>query len=237
MFKYTLRTVFFFIKQVLTPGKKKKALKAFENGDPMPGYHLIRQMAKDLMDATGARIIYHGLENLPEEKGVLFVSNHQSMLDVPVLMQVMEAPTGFIAKKELKKVPGLSLWIRMIGGLFMDRSDLRQSMEVILKAGDQMKKGLNMAIYPEGTRSRSDDHNPFKAGSLKPATIAKTAIVPVFVDGTHRIFESNKGLKITPAEVHVYFGKPIDLKNMTRAEQKELAGKIEDIVFGLPQQE
>ena len=67
MFKYTFRTVFFFIKQVLTPGKKKKALKAFENGDPMPGYHLIRQMAKDLMDATGARIIYHGLENLPEE--------------------------------------------------------------------------------------------------------------------------------------------------------------------------
>ncbi len=234
MLKYTLRAVGFYIKQVLTPRRKKQALRAYENGDWKPGYDLIREMAKKLMEASGARVVYHGLENLPEEKGVLFVSNHQSIFDVPVLMQVMEAPTAFIAKKELKKAPGISLWVRMIGGLFMDRSDLRQSMEVILKAGDLMKQGLNMAIYPEGTRSRSDAHNPFKAGSLKPATIAKTAVVPVFVDGTHRIFESNKGLSIEPAEVHAYFGKPIYMKDMSRAEQKELAANIENIVFDLP---
>ena len=236
MTKYTFRAVWFYIKEVLTPRKKKQALRAYENGDPKPGYDLIRRMAKDLIDSTGSRVIYHGLENLPEEKGVLFVSNHQSIFDIPVLMQVMEAPTGFIAKKELKKAPGIGLWIRMIGGLFMDRSDLRQSMEVILKAGDLMKQGLNMAIYPEGTRAKGEGHNPFKAGSLKPASIAKTAVVPVYVDGTRKIFEGNKGFNITPNEVHAYFGKPISLKDMSRAEQKELAANIENIVFDLPNQ-
>ncbi len=230
----TLRCIWFYIHEVLHRKEKRRALKAFEAGDYEPGYHLIRRMAKELIARSGARIVYHGLENLPEEKGVLFVSNHQSLFDVPILMQVMEAPTAFVAKKELRKIPGIGLWIRMIGGLFMDRQDIKQSMQVILDAGNEMKKGLNMAIYPEGTRSKGDHHNEFKAGSLKPATMAKTAVVPVYVDGSYRIFEGNKGFRVTPAEVHVYVGRPISMKELTRGEQKALAASIEDIVCNLP---
>ena len=230
----TLRAIWFYIKEILHAGPKRRALRAFENGDYEPGYQLIRRMAKTLIDASGSRIVYHGLENLPEEKGVLFVSNHQGLFDIPILMQVMESPTAFVAKKELRHVPGIGLWIRMIGGIFMNRQDLKQSMQAILDAGESMKKGLNMVIYPEGTRSKSDAHNEFKMGALKPAAMAKTAIVPVFVDGSYRIFEGNKGFKITPAEVQVYIGKPISMKELTRGEQKALASSIEDIVMNLP---
>ena len=140
----TLRTLAYYLKEMFLFLPKRRALKAFENGDPEPGYHIVRTMSNTLLEKTGSRIVYHGLENLPEEKGVLFVSNHQSIFDVPILMAVMESPTGFVAKKELKRIPGVRLWIRMIGGLFMDRQDLRQSMQVILDAGSQMKKGLNL---------------------------------------------------------------------------------------------
>ena len=232
--KYTLRTLWFFLKQVLTPGKKRRALKETKAGNYEPSYKICREMSIGLLNATGARVVYHGLENLPEEKGVLFVSNHQSLFDIPILFSVMEAPTAFVSKKELRRVPGIGLWIRMIGGLFMDREDVRQSMQVILDAGQRLKDGLNMVIYPEGTRSQSDEHGEFKLGALKPASIAKTSIVPVFVDGSHRIFESNKGIKIQPAEVHVYIGKPIAMAGLSRGEQKALFATIEDIVFNLP---
>lgn len=230
----TLRCLAFYIKEMIHFGPKRKALKATQNGDYVPGYKLAWNMAKRLNLYTGSRIVYHGLENLPEEKGVLFVSNHQSVFDIPVIMEVMDSPTAFVSKKELRKIPGVGLWIRMIGGIFMDRKDLRQSMQAILDTGEVMKKGLNMVIFPEGTRSKGKEHHEFKAGSLKPATMAKTAIVPVFIDGTANIFEANKGFKIKPAEVQVYFGKPISVKELTRGEQKALAASIEDIVFNLP---
>ena len=63
--------------------------------------------------------------------------------------------------------------------------------------------------------------------------MAKAPIVPVFIDGSHRIFESNPGIRIRPAEVHVYMGTPIDMEDMPRAEQKELANHIRDVVLNL----
>lgn len=230
----TLRVVGFLLKTaIFDHADCQKALAACEQGDYQAGYHKIQKIAKDLMKCTGARIVYHGLENLPEENGVLFVGNHQSYFDIPILLSVMESPTAFVAKESLGKIPALRLWLKMIGSVYINRSDMRQSMQAILAAGEKLKQGLNIAIFPEGTRSRSDEHGEFKKGSLKPATMAGCPVVPYFIDGSHRIFESNKGVRIAPAEVHVYIGKPIPVANLSRGEQKALADSIQDIVLNL----
>lgn len=230
----TLKVLAYLIKRGFTDYKKSlRFAKECENGNFEPGYNNVKELAKGVMKASGARVIYHGLENLPEEKGVLFVGNHQSLFDIPLVLQVMESPTAFVGKDSLAKVPGINFWLPSFGCVYMKRDDLRQSMKAILQAGENMKKGLNMVIFPEGTRSRGEGHNEFKKGSLKPATMAKTAIVPFYIDGSYKLFEGNGKHRVTPDEVHVYFGEAISLKDKDRAAQKELADQIEGIVLGL----
>ena len=209
------------------------ALKESQKGNYEPSYQALRDYSIQVNRAAGARVIYHGLENLPEEPGVLFVSNHQSYFDIPIIAAVMVTPTTFIARNTLGKVPALATWMKMIDAIFLDRDDVRQALKCMQQAGERLKKGQNVVIFPEGTRSRSDDHGEFKLGSLKPAFIAKTAVVPVCIDGSHALFESNEGFHVVPREVHCYIGKPIDVSQMKRADQKELQRNMEDIVFNL----
>lgn len=230
----TLRTLFYTIGVLLrNAGYSRRCAKLPEEERWKVSHDFVKRASKGLIKATGARVIYHGLENLPDQRGILFVSNHESYFDILILLQVMEAPTAFVAKNSIRKVPFLSKWLENIGSVYIDRDDLRQSMEAIIATGNLMKRGLNMAIFPEGTRSKSDTAGEFKKGSLKPASMAKAPIVPVFIDGSHRIFESNPGIRIRPAEVHVYIGTPIDMEGMPRAEQKELANRIRDVVLNL----
>ncbi len=231
----TIKVLAFLIKKGFQDHKRCKIYtQECEKGNFEPGFENIKLVAKGVMKASGARVIYHGLENLPEEKGVLFVGNHQSLFDIPLLLQVMESPTAFVGKDSLAKVPGINAWLPSIGSVYMKRDDIRQSMKAILQAGELMKKGLNMVIFPEGTRSRGGAHAEFKKGSLKPATMAKTAIVPFYIDGAYKLFEGNGKHRVIPAEVHVYFGEAISLKDMDRNAQKTVADEIEDIVFNLP---
>ncbi len=115
---------------------------------------VLQKLVKNLMAHTGARVIYHGLENIPEDQNVFFIANHQSYFDIPILLDVMDRGTAFVAKESLGKVPMLRQWMENLGCLFIDREDIKQSVRVIRKAAEQMEQGLNMVIFPEGTRSR-----------------------------------------------------------------------------------
>ena len=183
--------------------------------------------------ATGSRVIYHGVENLPEEPAYI-VANHQSVFDVFVLLAEMDRTSAFIAKDSLGKVPLLHLWLESIGCLYLDREDARQAVKVMRQAANQMKDyQMNMIVFPEGTRSKGGPMHPFKKGSLKPAFMAKVPVVPVYIDGTAGIYEGNKGLCVKPTEVHVYFGEPIPTKDLDRSGENELSERIGEIITSL----
>ena len=196
-------------------------------------YHFIRPEAAGLMKAIPARVVYHGLENLPEEKGILFVGNHQSYFDIPVLLACMESPTAFVAKDSLGSAPIIGPLLKMLDCVLLNREDLRQALAAIQQTSFRLQSGLNMVIFPEGTRSRCDTMGEFKKGSLKAATLSGAPIVPFRIDGTHRLYESNRGIRVRSGEVHVYFGKPIRTADMDRSHQKDLAAHIRDIVAAL----
>lgn len=217
-----------------------KARKAIRKSKKLPleegwqlGYDFVHPLAPELLKVTGSRVIYHGLENLPEQKGVLFVGNHQSYLDIPVLLGVMEAPTAFVSKKSVGKKPFLGPILDMLGCVSIDRENLRQSLTAIKEASQRLTQGLNMVIFPEGTRSQGPEIAEFKKGSIKAATMVGAPIVPFRLENVYAIFEGNKGIKVKPSEVHVYFGEPIDVAAMSKAEQRELAGKMREIVVNL----
>ena len=101
---------------------------------------------------------------------LVFVANHQSDFDIPLIAAYAGKPLGFVAKKEMKKVPIVRDWMEMIKCSFIDRDSARKSMEAILKAIETVKSGHSMVIYPEGTRNKGYLELEFKAGSFKLAT-------------------------------------------------------------------
>ncbi len=230
----TIRTGLYMCKIFIKARKViRQSKKVSEEESWQMGYDFIRPYAQGIFKVAGTRIIYHGLENLPERKGVLFVGNHQSYLDIPALLAVMEEPTAFVSKKEVGQKPFLGPILDVVGCVHMDREDVRQSLNAIKEAAQKLERGLNMVIFPEGTRSQGPVMAEFKKGSIKAATMVGAPIVPFRLENVYAIFEGNKGIKVKPAEVHIYFGEMIDVASMTRAEQKELSGKMKEIVESL----
>jgi len=230
----TIRTGLYMCK-IFAKARKiiRQSKKVSEQESWQMGYDFIRPYAQGIFKVAGTRIIYHGLENLPERKGVLYVGNHQSYLDIPAILAVMEEPTAFVSKDSVGKTPFLGPILDVVGCVSIVREDIRQSLNAIKEASQKLEKGLNMVIFPEGTRSQGPVMGEFKKGSIKAATMVGAPIVPFRIENMYSIFEGNKGIKVKPCEVHVYFGEMIDIASMSRAEQKELGGRMKEIVESL----
>ena len=192
-------------------------------------YNKVSKWAGYVIKSTGSKVNVYGLENLPEDGAMLFVSNHQSNFDIPLLLSAIPVPKGFIAKKELENVPFITKWMKHIKCLFMDRDDMKQSMQIIIEGIKQLKEGYSMVIFPEGTRSKGGPMGEFKAGSFKLATKAKVPVVPLTIDGTYRLFEGN-GNRIAADTVNLYIHKPINTADLTKDEIAVLHDRVYDIV-------
>lgn len=185
--------------------------------------------AKFVMKLAGANITVKGLENIPKDKTVLFVSNHQSNFDIPLLMSCIDVPKGFIAKKELEKWPFISSWMKYIHCIFMDRDNLRKSAESIVEGINLLKSGYSMVIFPEGTRSKGKPVAEFKGGSFKLATKSKCPIVPITINGTYKLLEQNNN-KIKAANVELIIHNAIDVTTLNKEESEKLHEKVESII-------
>lgn len=204
-----------------------------EQGKTIEHDHLIDQTAKkwarSLVKLAGVTVVTTGEENIPPEGSVLFVSNHQGNFDIPILLGYIEKPKAFIAKIELLKLPLIRTWMIHLKCVFMDRSDIRQSLKVINQAADHLKEGYSMVIFPEGTRSKNETLGEFKPGSLKLALKAGVPIVPVAIQGSYKIMEQN-GFLIKPAHVKITIFDPIPTAGLTKEQATELPERVRKII-------
>ena len=129
-----------------------------------------RIWANSLLKVAGVNVNVHGLENLPKDKTVLFVGNHQGNFDIPIYLTSIPNLIGFISKIEVEKIPLVTGWMNAMHCVFMDRLSIRKSGEAIIKGIKNLKAGFSMVIFPEGTRSKGTKMAEFKAGSFKLAT-------------------------------------------------------------------
>ena len=185
--------------------------------------------AKLVMKTAGAKVNIIGLENLPKDETILFVSNHQSNFDIPLLLSCIDIPKGFIAKKELENWPFISTWMKYINCIFMDRDNLRKSAESIVDGIKLLKSGYSMVIFPEGTRSKGKPVDEFKGGSFKLATKSKCLIVPLTINGTYNLLESNKNM-IKGADIELVIHKQIDTNKLTKEELETLPETVHSII-------
>ncbi|MFD3156032.1 lysophospholipid acyltransferase family protein [Haloimpatiens sp. FM7330] len=210
---------------------KLKLLKKYSSKEKYTKYlnTSVYKWANAIVKIVGINLEVVGKENIPNE-ACLFVSNHQSNLDVPCLIAGLNKPFGFIAKKELVKAPIIKTWMQEIKCVFIDRKNVRESLKAILKGAENLNNGHNMVIFPEGTRSKSSKLGEFKKGSMKLATKAKVKVVPITIDGTYKGFEGNEGFQFKSANVKIIVHQPIEVKGLDREEKNELAEKVKEII-------
>ncbi len=144
---------------------------------------------------TGSKYEIQGKENLPQGS-FLAVSNHQNVLDIPVIICAVPDKIGFIAKKELFRVPMLAMWMRLLGCVSLDRSNAKKSVLASQKGANKLSRGYNLLVFPEGTRSTDGKIKRFKPGSMKMALLAGVPLVPITCIGTARAFAQGNTIKV-----------------------------------------
>lgn len=184
-------------------------------------FFIVQHAFKIILFISGATVDIKGFENIPADKAVLYVGNHSSFYDIIVAYSILPTLTGFVAKKEMIKVPFLNVWMYYMNCLFIDRNNIREGLKTILKGVDQIKSGISVFIFPEGTRSKTGEMAPFKEGSMKMASKTGCPIIPVAFKNTSSLFEAQFP-RIKGAHVSIEFGEPIYPKELTKEELKFL---------------
>lgn len=180
---------------------------------------------KVILKMTGVTTTVIGEENVPDEP-VLFIGNHRSYFDILLTYSRCRRLTGYVAKKEMEKIPLLSTWMKNLYCLFLDRDNMREGLKTILQAIDYVKNGISICIFPEGTRNRTDAPLlEFHAGSLKIAEKAQCPIVPMTIANAEQIFEAHSPC-IRKTKVIIEYGEPIETKNLDRTQQKALTSQV-----------
>lgn len=189
----------------------------------------VGKWARFVIRLAGGTVMVHGLENVPRNTPVVFIGNHQSYLDIPILLGFIDVKKAFIAKIELLSIPGLAGWMKLMQCTFLDRKNMRQSVRAMREAVQTVRDGHPLVIFPEGTRSRGNTVGEFKAGSFKLALQAGVPIVPFTLDGSWRLFEE-KG-KIQNSHVRLTIHPPIPTADLSREEAAALPAKVRDVVI------
>lgn len=177
----------------------------------------------------GASFRVEGKENIPS-KGcrVCYIANHLSMMDIPAIFYA-GLWSGVIGKVELKKIAGLNIVMKELNCVYIDRKSIKESLKAILEGAENIKKGIAMTIFPEGTRSKDMEMGSFKAGSFKMATKAKAEIVPVVIFNTRYLFE-NKKYFIKRVPVLVKILAPVKTENMSEEELRNVPDLVETMI-------
>ncbi len=182
---------------------------------------MVQAAFKLILWFTGTDITYIGRENIPKDQAVLYVGNHNSYFDILLTYSQCPDLTGYVAKSEMLRYPLLRDWMKRLYCLFLDRTDMRAGLQMILTGIDYIKQGISVCIFPEGTRSRDGQMQPFKEGSMKMAQKTGCPIIPMAITNSAEIFENHLP-RVKPCRVIVEYGAPIYPKELSREEQKFL---------------
>lgn len=206
---------------LLAPGKNAKG-KVF--------LWVSKNYSRVVLRVLGVRVTCRGLENIDVRRPYVFMANHLSHADAPVLASVLPHPLHWVFKKELSRIPVLGWVLLACGQIMVDRSD-PESAKAALKEGLSGLSGNNsVMILPEGTRSRDGKLLPFRKGGFWMALDAGLPIVPVRVSGTREIVPAGS-LRIRPGDVTVDVFPPVPTKGSGPAELFGIMDKVREALL------
>jgi 1-acyl-sn-glycerol-3-phosphate acyltransferase len=176
--------------------------------DINPLYNVATRLAITGVRLAGVKINIEGSDNLVRGQNYIFMSNHVSNLDPPILIPVIPGRCSVLVKKELFRLPILGVGMKMAGLVPVDRSNRESAIESVKAATEVLRQGLHMLIFPEGTRSPDGHLLPFKKGPFHLAEDSGVPIIPVTLLGTYEAWPKTRfGLR--PGTATVVFHPPI----------------------------
>lgn len=186
-------------------------------------YKAPRWWSRGLVKAAGIEIVVHNPERIAGNESQVYIANHVSWYDTPVLLEILPN-FSFVAKRELEKIPLFGSAAKAVGVIYVDRVNHAAAFEAYEDAARQMQAGESVAVYAEGTRGESYALRPFKKGPFVLAIQAGVPIVPIVIYGTIAV-NPRGSLTAHPGVVHVHFLEPIPTAGLTYEDRDELATK------------
>ncbi len=184
---------------------------------------------KIILLLSGVKVRVRGGENVPRDRPVTILSNHQGAYDIPVLLARIPIQYRWVAKKSLFSIPVIGWTMTLAGYIDIERDKAGRAYKSIEAAKEKVFSGTSILIFPEGTRSEDGTLLPFKKGAFRLVAGSGVDILPVAVQGTGGIMKRGR-YSITPAEVILSFAPPIptgdasvvELRNRTKAAIAEM---------------
>lgn len=196
----------------------------------MSQLRMVQWAFRVILFICGTKLTIIGEENVPKDEAVLYIGNHKSFFDIVITYARCPRLTGYVSKDSMSKVPLLSLWMKRLHCLFLNREDVKEALKTILAGIDNIKNGISMCIFPEGTRNKTDELMlPFKEGSFKMAEKTGCAIIPMAITNSAEILE-NHFPRVKSAHVIVEYGKPIYPNDLDKETRKKIGVHCQGII-------
>jgi len=194
---------------------------------------LTRLWNRNVLAIGGVRVKVVGADKLADGERYVFMSNHQSALDIPVIYAGLREQISFIAKKELFMIPffGWGMWA--VGHISIDRQNPRKAHASIARAVQRLnKENVSLILFPEGTRSKDGKVLDFKTASFTLALQAGVKLVPVAIRGAIDRLPP-KSSRIVPGAVELVVGDPIPAEELKGMSKAEICGKVRDVIVAM----
>ncbi len=182
--------------------------------------------------ASGIRVSVTGLENIASPP-YIFMCNHQSALDIFSLFVALPLQFKWIAKRELFFIPFLGWAMKRAGYISLDRKHPREAIKAMDDAAQKIRGGINIIIFPEGTRSEDGSLLPFKKGVFTLALRAKVPILPVGISGSSQLQPKGSFIPNKKGVIYIRIGKPIETAQGSRSAKTEIMMTVRQAIEGL----
>ena len=192
--------------------------------------HLVaRVWGRTILFAARVKVTVKNPANIDPSRSYIYMSNHQSNFDIPVLLAHLPVQFRWLAKVELFRIPVFGFAMKRAGYISIDRSNRKSAILSLKHAAEIIRGGVSVLIFPEGTRSRDGNIRPFKSGGFILAIDSGVPIVPVIIHGTFPIMLKD-WLRIRPGNVVLEIETPVETSPYSRRDKAVLMEKVRQII-------
>ncbi len=198
-----------------------------KSGNPL--HRIARLWGRSILVVSRIKVTVEGLSSIDPQRPYIYMPNHQSNFDIPVLLGHMTVQFRWLAKMELFKIPIFGHAMRKAGYISIDRNNRESAIQSLEVAAEKIRNGVSVLIFPEGTRSRDGKIQPFKKGGFVMAIDSGVPIVPVIISGARSIMTKGK-FRVNPGRIRMSIQQPIDTTTYSRDTKEALMQHVRCII-------